>query len=800
MITARKSVVKIKTEGLSGGLEFLLKAETDIKSVALTIKESGTGRCFEYCFQGGGKELREHIKIEAPLAWSLQTPNLYRYSFQATYCDGEQEAGESVFGIRTLATDRKNFYLNGEKIFIRGYIRGARAHDHSNCGRLTEEEFYRKNILQAKKYGFNYIRFHSTVPPRALFKAADELGMLIHIEFRSPVDEYNNLEEMLFAKHDLVSDRFIQTTIDELYDHPSLAVYCIGNELKSVAAPERIVEIGAFIKKTDGSRLFVDTCAWGKPNRANIDFDVQHMGYYFPYGKHAAMYEDLASLHTYSEFLEKQGEGDALNVPLVAHEVCHYTALRDFSALKAKFEKHQTPPPWWIDEELKMIKAKGFEKEYDEMYRASKDFQIKCWKVALEELRRSRLLGGFHFLQFADTDVYENSNGVVDCFDDDTVVTEKEFLRFNGDRVLTAKLKERLLYAGEELSIPVYLSDYAADDFSAANLSYAFKDGDGRTYAEGEQTVTWQGKGVHTLGMVNATLPPSNMAKRLCLELTLSVGERVLCENEYSLWTYPKTETDGYREFCNFEKENALITDDAEKALLALEEGKRVCLVYRSPWTRHLKDKKMKNPKYAFKATWNRFKPVIWDRGTNYGGLCEAALLKKYGFETGRYYDFNYSKITEDCDKIILDDFPAQVRSLVSGTDKNVRDRFDAYSHSFNLPELQYDRTLRRFSYLFEVKVGKGSLLVCGFNLTGLDEREPSSVCMANCIKAYLLSEDFHPNGALALEELRVYLQDCAQFPVKERMMTQFWELDDTPVESREYWLESRAYLTGAKL
>ena len=34
-----------------------------------------------------------------------------------------------------------------------------------------------------------------------------------------------------------------------------------------------------------------------------------------------------------------------------------------------------------------------------------------------------------------------------------------------------------------------------------------------------------------------------------------------------------------------------------------------------------------------------------------------------------------------------------------------------------------------------------------------------------------------------------------AEKPVKERMMTQFWTLDAEPVESAQYWKESKEYL-----
>ena len=60
----------------------------------------------------------------------------------------------------------------------------------------------------------------------------------------------------------------------------------------------------------------------------------------------------------------------------------------------------------------------------------TKDFQFRCWKTALEGIRSSNLLSGFHMLQFADTDKYENSNGVVDCFDDPHGISTEEFKKF----------------------------------------------------------------------------------------------------------------------------------------------------------------------------------------------------------------------------------------------------------------------------------------------------------------------------------------------------------------------------------
>jgi hypothetical protein len=429
------------------------------------------------------------------------------------------------------------------------------------------------------------------------------------------------------------------------------------------------------------------------------------------------------------------------------------------------------------------------------MYKASKKFQFECWKTAFEEIRSSTLLGGYHFLQFADTDKYENSNGLVDCFDDDMYIDSKEFLKFNGDRVLIVKFNKRVFSNEEKICAPVFYSNCEKEEHKKGKLRYTVKDITNNKLIYLQEKETAFVEGLQKLDELVFSMPKVDSGIKIQVVIELINGNTVLTQNEYYLWCYNVDKKISYCDFCNYETENFAITNDIEKAIQLLEAGKKVCLIYRENFTRHLINQQMENPNYAFKATWNRFKPVIWDRGTNYGGLCDEEKLKEYGFETDKFYDFNYSVLTEDCDKIILDDFPVQVKSLISGIDKSCRDRFDAYTFSFNLPELQYDRTLRNFSYMFEVGVGKGKLLVCGLNLTGLDCDEPSSVAMANWIMNYGQANAFNPQTALSISQFKQYLMDSAREPVKERMMTQFWQYDDEPVETVEYWKNSEAYL-----
>ena len=106
--------------------------------------------------------------------WSVDSPVLYTLE-----ANGESQC----FGHMSLRSFQyKQVLLNDTPVYLRGYIRGIVAHDHPNMTGLSDYEAARKNILQAKKYGFNLVRFHSTIPSEDFLRAADELGLLVHME------------------------------------------------------------------------------------------------------------------------------------------------------------------------------------------------------------------------------------------------------------------------------------------------------------------------------------------------------------------------------------------------------------------------------------------------------------------------------------------------------------------------------------------------------------------------------------------------------------------------------------------
>jgi len=806
MISEKNTILKITAGKAEDGFSAEIVAD-GIEKISWTV----TNSCGENVLSGKSNSGKICGVFDAQM-WSVETPVLYTFSAVVTFENGETEELCDRFGFRYFDTDEKYIYLNGFPFYMRAYIRGAAAHEHQNNCRLTDFEFYRKNIRMAKSYGFNTIRFHSVIPPEECFRAADEEGILIHIEMRRENDNYDNLQEMLYGKNDFITNEALLGIIHSLYNHPSFMVYCVGNEIREPGKKPRIREIRDFIKQNDPTRLFIDTCAHGEYDREGVDFDVQHMGYFFPYGRNADMFANTDNLLCFGtvnnrEMTKEDGavrlrRGIAFRRPLVAHEVCHYVSWRDYYALKEKFEAHKIPAPWWVDEEIKLLEAKGYKESFGKILQITKDFQFRCWKTAIEGIRASNLLSGFHMLQFADTDKYENSNGVVDCFDDPHGISQEEFRKFNADTVLLARLPKAVFGVGELVKIPVLLSQYMINPPKTAEFSYTLK-GE-KLYSAGSLAdVDTEKSGIYTLCSLDITLPEVRKAEKLTLSCALDFANGSRCENSWELWVFPEVREitatvtmaeDYIGKAFEIRKNNGLVITDTldDNMFSELENGKRVMLIYRTGWTRHLLDKVRKAPRYAFRAVWDRYKGVIWDRGTINGGFDNKELLNKYGFVTDGQINFQYYNLIDDSDKINLDDIPFEAESIVSGIDKANRDRFDATK--FRLPELMPDRTMRNFSYAFEVGVGKGKLLVTGFNFT--DTQNPAVRSMLKALTDYCCSDDFNPLHNVSADSLKAYLRSVAKSgPNKEGMMTQYWQLDSEPVESMQYWEESERYL-----
>jgi hypothetical protein len=499
--------------------------------------------------------------------------------------------------------------------------------------------------------------------------------------------------------------------------------------------------------------------------------------------------------------------------PVLAHEICHYSGLRDLDELEVKFKKYNpAKTPWWLAELKKMVKAKGYTRQYDIMREASVKFQFLSWRLGLEAARRSKVISGFHFLQFCDTDRYENSNGVVDCFDDYKGVDEKSFLKFNGDTVILADMPRRTFFENEKVLIPVTVSHFSFDLTGLADFKFILSDANGKEISAGTlEKIDLTRRGRLDIAELALKMPASPKAHQLKLEfMLLDARGKTLIDNSWDLWVYPDRPaalpplkakivldevfpSSRYPQIQNCPEAKLMIANRFSKELIEhIDKGGDAWVMYRVPVTRDRKVRAAKE-KYYLPAVWDRFKGVIWDRGHNNGAFIRpgSALAK---FPNDGFLNLQFQNLVNDCDKIILDDFPVKVEPIMEGVDRAVRDRFDVYN--FKLSELQPAYTMRKFGYLFELKVGKGRLFVSSFNFTGLNKGNPETVGMFESILSYLTSNKFAPKTKIAAGALSRYLLAKGKGPiVKERRMTQYWQLDEEPLESKKYWEEALQYI-----
>ena len=168
------------------------RATTAIQwKIADGSKTLASGKC-----SASGKRIAFVSKLKNYELWSPESP--YLYSLILEWKAGSERVNVSQnFGMRKISVQDGRICLNNEPFYIRGFIRGREAHDHPNLLGLTPTEYYEKNIRAAKAFGFNFVRFHSKVPPRAFFDAADRLGLLAHIEVRKYFGKYQAERDML---------------------------------------------------------------------------------------------------------------------------------------------------------------------------------------------------------------------------------------------------------------------------------------------------------------------------------------------------------------------------------------------------------------------------------------------------------------------------------------------------------------------------------------------------------------------------------------------------------------------------
>lgn len=181
----------------------------------------------------------EGDKVELDVAgaklWSAEHPNLYTAVVELKKDGKVIEEQEKRFGIRQISWNTQDGLLvNGEKVLLKG---GCIHHDNGVLGTAEYKDADLRKVAIMKQYGFNAIRISHNPASEALLEACDELGMYV-------MDELWDMWYITKTQYDY-SNYFranyqedIRRFVEHDFNHPSVIMYSIGNEVGEPAQEE----------------------------------------------------------------------------------------------------------------------------------------------------------------------------------------------------------------------------------------------------------------------------------------------------------------------------------------------------------------------------------------------------------------------------------------------------------------------------------------------------------------------------------------------------------------------------------
>lgn len=473
---------------------------------------------------------------KALLPWSPENPKLYTLTVES----GEGSIDRPL-GIRRLVPDGVQFKLNGKPYYLRGVCEHCYYPITIHPNR--DISFYRDIIKKMKELGFNYIRCHTFVPDDEYMQAADELGMLFHIE--SPNN--TTLEEW-------------RQIVTYCRRHPSVVIYCCGNELQIhddyIRHLEKIAD--DVHARTDSlfspmSALRGFEYAFGnEPDKMDevVKEPCNHNPRRFAIAaKFCDLYNSYTSAHNsyssvYGDPKKVDSWSDVYGKPRLSHEIGINGTYTDLS-LKDRYKGTPVGNTEYFSSIEKHLKEKGLLENAPLYFRNSCQWQRRVRKHCFENVRLSEKLAGYDFLGPIDTHwhTFGYDVGMMNEFYEmKPGESVRGVLMYNSPTVLLTSLGVKANFeCGENVNIDLSASHYGDGDIENATLTARLMEG-GRVVERQAFAIERVENGrLSKLAELSITMPESESPKAYKLYVTLEGGQ-VFAENEWEIYAFPKAD------------------------------------------------------------------------------------------------------------------------------------------------------------------------------------------------------------------------------------------------------------------
>ncbi len=178
---------------------------------------------------GGDFTVTHTAKVENPLLWSNESPNLYYYETEILSGSVVVDDYITEFGFRAVTYDVNGLYLNGKNIELKGvanhWALGA-------IGAAQPTNIIRYKIQMMLDMGVNCIRTaHNACPPE-FYQLCNEMGMMVLDEF-SEGERGKTAGDYGTRWFKTYWERDFEYWVRRDRNHPCVVVWSIGNETGS---------------------------------------------------------------------------------------------------------------------------------------------------------------------------------------------------------------------------------------------------------------------------------------------------------------------------------------------------------------------------------------------------------------------------------------------------------------------------------------------------------------------------------------------------------------------------------------
>lgn len=660
-------------------------------------------------------EMTENVPESIQL-WDDINPNLYILTVRLLdEKDRQLDVKEMEIGFREISASRSKILVNKRPVFLRGNLDCV--HFPLTGYPSMDVKEWERIFRIYKAYGLNHVRFHSWCPPEAAFVAADRIGLylqpeVIWLDWWMAVDnpgreEMNTKGRPKGLGHNASADSFAQKEIATMLanygNHASFTTMAIGNELGNSDFEVMESWLKPYQEK-DSRRLYAVSSA--RKITGLDQFIVTH------YIDQLGGTRGLRGATTDWDFEKVYSQS---NIPVIAHEIGQWPVYPRWDEIKKYTGVLKARN---LEQFRQQAIKNNLEGQNEAFVRASGALNQLMYKNEIESFLRTPSAAGIQLLSMQD---YQGQGealiGWLDAFYDSKGITTPEEFRMHSDTtVMLLRLPKFVWKTDETLHAKVQVAHYGKTDIRDA-VYWKIYDETANVLSSGDfSDKLFQSGSAEIIGTFKSELSGIRKATKLTVEVGLK--DR-LNKNRWEIWVYPPVKGNRKQIYVTnrFDKRAEQVLNAGGKVLLdAAELGN------------------------ATKADLISFYPLYWSltffpgQGINTIGMLLRDKHPAFSdFPTDMYSNWQWQAIFKGAKGFYINDFPPAYRPIAQPIDDFHRNN--------------------KLASIFELKVGKGKMLVTGFSLQ--DKNNPVSQQLKASLEKYMDSDDFAPDYEPNLDSLR---------------------------------------------